>query len=281
MQKQTIYPNYHSSARTVPVPAGQKPQQIVQPVPHSPKIIASTQPSLSVTQIQIPSSHHPSQQQQSPKVYLTNSGQVLTSVPSTQHSQEERWIPPHEKIAGQQQPQPLKTRFMMESHEDSRLHADRVPHQAATLKRSYVMEGAMPHQPTNQSIMPPQNKTVIGLNQSPQILTGAVASPPLAKAHITAQQPIVTGKLIANCSQGELNSHRIFSVPTGASSSRIAIPIMSPKDLSGRQHYPPEAYDEAVMVSYCVHTFYAYFSPPIISLTRRKSHNKEKRPSLF
>lgn len=190
IQKQTIYPNYHSSARTLPVQAVPKPQQIVQPVPHSPKIVAS-QPSVSVTQIQIPP-----QSPQSQKVYLTNSGQVITSVPSSQdmrqdERQQQQWIPPHEKVAAQ--PQPMKARYMMESHEDSRIHADRVPHQAATLKRSYVIEGAMPHQVSSQSI-PPQNKTVIGLNQSPQILTGAVASPPLAKAHISTQQPIVTGK---------------------------------------------------------------------------------------
>lgn len=266
IQKQTIYPNYHSSARTQPVQTAPKPQQIVQPVPHSPKIVASSQPSLSVTQIQIPASHHQQpQQQQSPKVYFTNSGQVITSVPSSQQSQDmrpdERWIQSHEKMASQ--PQPLKARYMMESHEDSRLHADRVPHQAATLKRSYVIEGAMPHQATSQSIMPPQNKTVIGLNQSPQILTGAVASPPLAKAHISAQQPIVTGKCRRDMSspnriKNSLEIQFSFSPTTGASSSRIAIPIMSPKDLSGRQHYAPEAYDEAaVMVSY-PHRILAY-----------------------
>lgn len=39
--------------------------------------------------------------------------------------------------------------------------------------------------------MLPANK---GLHQAPQILTGAVASPPLKQPHLSSQQPIVTGK---------------------------------------------------------------------------------------
>lgn len=46
--------------------------------------------------------------------------------------------------------------------------------------------------------MPPSGgKSVIGLNHVPQIMTGAVASPPLKQSHLNSQQPIVTGKLIA------------------------------------------------------------------------------------
>jgi hypothetical protein len=52
--------------------------------------------------------------------------------------------------------------------------------------------------PGTGQIIPPQNKTIIGLNhphQTPQILTGSVASPPLkAQAHFASQQPIVTGR---------------------------------------------------------------------------------------
>lgn len=40
----------------------------------------------------------------------------------------------------------------------------------------------------------PPNKVVVGLHQSPQIMTGAVASPPLKQPHLNSQQPIVTGK---------------------------------------------------------------------------------------
>lgn len=39
------------------------------------------------------------------------------------------------------------------------------------------------------------NKTSISLQQVPQIMTGAVASPPLKQSHLSSQQPIVTGLL--------------------------------------------------------------------------------------
>ncbi|KAJ6649880.1 Protein split ends, partial [Pseudolycoriella hygida] len=56
--------------------------------------------------------------------------------------------------------------------------------------------------------MPPSSgKSVIGLHQAPQIMTGAVASPPLKQPHLNSQQPIVTG----------------------ASSSRVTVPPISPQ----------------------------------------------------
>lgn len=47
--------------------------------------------------------------------------------------------------------------------------------------------------PPQQQILPPNAKNIIGLHQNPQILTGAVASPPLKQPHLASQQPIVAG----------------------------------------------------------------------------------------
>ncbi|XP_063700945.1 protein split ends isoform X3 [Culicoides brevitarsis] len=67
-------------------------------------------------------------------------------------------------------------------------------------------------QPPQQQQNAPQMKgNMIGLHQAPQILTGAVASPPLKHSHVQSQQPIVAG----------------------ASSSRVPPPTMSPQ---GRAH---------------------------------------------
>ncbi|CRL01084.1 CLUMA_CG014204, isoform B [Clunio marinus] len=260
VQKQTIYPNYQPNKYThqqqQPSPTLQKPPtqgKVVEKIP-------SQQPSVSVTHIQMPPQQQ-QQQQQQPKVYFTNSGQVITNVPpsitgqqqsSEANERHQQWLT-HEKIQQQQQ-QPLKTRYIMENYDEAHrtqiqseqrvaaVQQQQQHHGAqAQVKRNYVIEnppssgGAhllpSPSQPqvhhatssvVNQPIIPPQNKAVIGLNQAPQILTGAVASPPL-KAHLTSQQPIVTG----------------------ASSSRVAIPTMSPKDHP--RHFPPESYDDTVM----------------------------------
>lgn len=230
IQKQTIYPNYppnkYPQQQAIPSPTQTKQQmvqQISSQLQQQPKIIekGSSQPSVSVTHIQMPLSHQQQQQQPQPKVYFTNSGQVITNVPPSVAGQNpieanerhQQWIS-HEKIPAQQsQPQPLKNRYVMENYEEAhraQMQSDRAQHQVVQsqgpLKRSYVIEGHQlqsPLQPVhhapsnvaNQPIIPPQNKTVINLNQTPQILTGAVASPPL-KAHLTSQQPIVTGKLL-------------------------------------------------------------------------------------
>ena len=92
-----------------------------------------------------------------------------------------------------------------------------------------------PQNAVNQPIIPPQNKTVIGLHQAPQILMGAVASPPL-KAHSLSQQPIVTGKL--SCGHPKA-LHLLIDTFTssGASSSRVSIPSISPQELQ-LQHPP-------------------------------------------
>jgi hypothetical protein len=179
-----------------------------------------------VHHIQIPSAAH----QQ--KVYFTNSGQVIANAPSSsvpetsdriqsqqQQQHQQHWVP-QEKIiqtpTHMTQAQPLKNRYIMESYEQAQreqIQAEKLASQqqqqqqpiqqvqspAHQVKRSYVIEGPSGAHPlpssnvVNQPIIPPQNKTLIGLNQTPQILTGAVASPPL-KAHLTSQQPIVTGK---------------------------------------------------------------------------------------
>lgn len=280
IQKQTIYPNYppnkYPQQQAIPSPTQTK-QQMVQQIPsqlqQQPKIIekGSSQPSVSVTHIQMPLSHQ-QQQQPQPKVYFTNSGQVITNVPPSvagqnQNEANERhqqWIA-HEKIPPQQsQPHPLKNRYIMENYEEAhraQMQSERTQHQVVQsqgpLKRSYVIEGHQlqsPLQPihhapsnvANQPIIPPQNKTVINLNQTPQILTGAVASPPL-KAHLTSQQPIVTGKFSTN----HLSRHIVtFNfIILGASSSRVAIPPISPKDQIHPRHYPPEGFEESVMVS--------------------------------
>lgn len=290
VQKQTIYPNYPpnkytqqqlSQHQAIPSPTHQKPQQIVQQIPtqiqQQPKVMEkiSSQPSVSVTHIQMPQMQ---QHQQPQKVYFTNSGQVITNVPSAASASDgndrhPQWMP-HDKIPMQQsQPQPLKSRYVMESYDEAhraQMQSERAQQQAAAqsqgqVKRSYVIEGpgahALPtpsqpvhHVPSsvvNQPIIPPQNKTVIGLNQSPQILTGAVASPPL-KAHLTSQQPIVTGKLSCGYESTEFHSQASNNSP-GASSSRVAIPPISPKDQLHARHYPPEGYEESVMVSSALH----------------------------
>lgn len=282
VQKQTIYPNYPPSKygqqliqqQAIPSPTQTKPQQIVQQIPsqhqqqQQPKLgeKSSSQPSVSVTHIQMPSM--PQQ-----KVYFTNSGPVITNVQQPGGPQQgpdgserhQQWMS-HEKMS-QSQPQPLKSRFVMESYDEAhraQMQSERAQLQAAQsqgqVKRSYVIEGPgahphpLPSQPVhhapssvvNQPIIPPQNKKVIGLNQTPQILTGAVASPPL-KAHPTSQQPIVTGKL--EITLKILNQVLILLSFTGASSSRVAIPPISPKDQLHPRLYPPEGYEDSVMVS--------------------------------
>lgn len=280
VQKQTIYPNYPNMAtkyaqhQPIPSPTQTKPQQQnVQQIQQLPKIGEKVpQPSVSVTHIQMPMPHQQPQQ----KVYFTNSGQVLTNVPSSVTGQQapdshQQWT--HEKMPSQQaQPQQLKSRYGSESYDEAhraQMQSERAQLQVVQsqgqVKRSYVIEGPGPHQlpspsqpvhhvpssVVNQPIIPPQNKTVIGLNQTPQILTGAVASPPL-KAHLTSQQPIVTGKL------DDADKIKFYSKDrlelSGASSSRVAIPPISPKDQQHHlRHYPPEGYDESVMVSLDLH----------------------------
>lgn len=281
VQKQTIYPNYppnkygqqHMQQQAIPSPTQSKPQQIVQQIPNQhqqqqPKLVEklSSQPSVSVTHIQMPPNPH--QQQQ--KVYFTNSGPVITNVPQPGAPQSgpeagdrhQQWLP-HDKMPQQSQPQPLKSRYAMESYDEAhraQIQSERAQQQTqGQVKRSYIIEGPgghphpLPSQPVhhvpssvvNQPIIPPQNKKVIGLNQTPQILTGAVASPPL-KAHPASQQPIVTGKISSNLAKIGFSK---FSIPPGASSSRVAIPPISPKDQLHPRHYPPEGYEDSVMVS--------------------------------
>lgn len=221
VQKHTMYPNYPTKHVQQSVSVQTKPpqtiQQVVQAAPQKGVDKIPSQPSVSVHHIQIPSAAH----QQ--KVYFTNSGQVIANAPpsavtdtseriQSQQQQQQHWMP-QEKImqptSHMTQAQPLKNRYIMESYEHAQreqIQAEKIQQQpiqqvqspAHQVKRSYVIEGPsgahpLPSNAVNQPIIPPQNKTLIGLNQTPQILTGAVASPPL-KAHLTSQQPIVTGK---------------------------------------------------------------------------------------
>ena len=277
VQKQTIYPSYpvNKFGPNQSIPSS---HQVLQQLPpqQQPKLSekAPTQPSVSVTHIQNPHQHQQQQQQQQ-KVYFTNSGQVITNVPTSAGKQildpndprHPRWIS-QEKISIQpSQQQIMKSRYVMESYEDPNHHRELQQERAQQqnvqspnlIKRSFVMEGsgahqlASPSQPlhhpanvVNQPIIPPQNKTVIGLNQAPQILTGAVASPPL-KAHLTSQQPIVTGK-ICQLQHLSMDFNPNFGI-LGASSSRVVIPAMSPKDQHHPRHFPAEVYEEAVLVS--------------------------------
>lgn len=87
-----------------------------------------------------------------------------------------------------------------------------------------VMVGG--NQQQQQQVVPPPSPSQLltiqqggkgALHQAPQILTGAVASPPLKQPHMQSQQPIVTG----------------------ASSSRIAVPTISPQGQPGQQPPPP------------------------------------------
>lgn len=261
--KHTMYPNYQAKYTThqqpIPSPTQSKPpQQIVQiqqqqmPSQQShlqQKIIEKIpgQPQVSIQHI--PMSNH----QQ--KVY-----QVISTQPQSQQQQVEaierqQWVT-HEKI----NQQPLKTRYM-EYEEAQRMQQQQQQVTQASAhprKQAYVIETHPSSQPAHHppTIVTHQGKTIIGLNQAPQILTGAVASPPL-KAHMS-QQPIVTGKKqLENC--GNMRSFIENSMNfAGASSSRITAPPISPKDLPQR-HYAPEAYEE-VMVSFIENLFLIYIN---------------------
>ncbi|KAL7041498.1 hypothetical protein ACKWTF_000801 [Chironomus riparius] len=243
--KHKMFPNYQTKyaphQQSLPSPTQSKPpQQIVQQIHQGPmqqqsqqqtKIIEKipNQPQVSVQHIPMPISHQQ-------KVYITNSGQVISNIPITSQPHEvvqndrQQWVA-HEKA-------PLK-RYVMEYEDHQRAQqqqhqSQQQPSQMAQAspiprKQTYVIEtpSGHPPQPVHHAptIVNHPSKTIIGLTQPPQILTGAVASPPL-KAHIGSQQPIVTG----------------------ASSSRIAIPTVSPKDQHiPPRHYPPEAFEDSVM----------------------------------
>lgn len=213
--KHKMFPNYQTKYAThqqpLPSPTQTKPpQQIVQQIPsqiqqgqmtqqspQQPKIIEkiSNQPQVSVQHIPMPISHQQ-------KVYITNSGQVISSnIPITQSHEvipndRQQWVT-HEKA-------PMK-RFVMEyddhqrvQHHQSQQQPPQMTQASPIPRKTYVIEtpSGHPPQPVHHAptIVNHPSKTIIGLTQPPQILTGAVASPPL-KAHIGSQQPIVTGKI--------------------------------------------------------------------------------------
>lgn len=92
-----------------------------------------------------------------------------------------------------------------------------------------------------QSTFPPQSippSNQIRLHQNSQIMTGAVASPPPKQPHLSSQQPIVAGK--SRKIQWKIeNGHRFmldFLYKTGASSSRVSVPPLSPQGQQSRPH---------------------------------------------
>lgn len=262
--KHTMYPNYQTAKypvphqqqqQPVPSPTQNKPAQIIQQVqaPQQQQQSSQTQPKIvekNPSQQSVSIQHIPMHQQ---KIYLTNSGQVIPMPPQQSQSEaveRQQWMT-HEKIPAS--PQTLKSRYVMEFEEAQRAQAAAAAQQQQ-IKRIYVNESPQgahslpsPSQPPHHaSSSVVQGKTVIGLNQTPQILTGAVASPPL-KAHMSSQQPIVTGKFLENFKFNFMLNKLSF---LGASSSRIAVPTASPKEQQHMpRHYPHEAYEESVMVS--------------------------------
>ncbi|XP_021700433.1 protein split ends isoform X4 [Aedes aegypti] len=79
---------------------------------------------------------------------------------------------------------------------------------------------APPPSPSQLVTIQPGKGVSPHLHAQPQILTGAVASPPLKQPHMQSQQPIVTG----------------------ASSSRVALPPISPQGQPGQQPPPPASH---------------------------------------
>lgn len=108
--------------------------------------------------------------------------------------------------------------------------------------------------------MPPSNQ--IRLQQASQIMTGAVASPPPKQPHLVSQQPIVAGmhSFFDAFNFDYFNNYlmKIVSFITGASSSRVSIPPLSPQgQQQGRPHslqQPglPVTGFEANLVSVCI-----------------------------
>uniref|UniRef100_A0A336LLB9 CSON009984 protein n=1 Tax=Culicoides sonorensis TaxID=179676 RepID=A0A336LLB9_CULSO len=95
----------------------------------------------------------------------------------------------------------------------------------------------MQHQPQMQV-----KGNLIGLHQAPQILTGAVASPPLKHSHVQSQQPIVAG----------------------ASSSRVQAPTMSPQGraLTLQAGLPVSAFEPNLHREKNVYSSVSAHSPP-------------------
>lgn len=79
---------------------------------------------------------------------------------------------------------------------------------------------APPPSPSQLVTIQPGKGVSPHLHAQPQIPTGAVASPPLKQPHMQSQQPIVTG----------------------ASSSRVALPPISPQGQPGQQPPPPASH---------------------------------------
>lgn len=100
-------------------------------------------------------------------------------------------------------------------------------------------------------ILPPNKAAVMGLHQAPQILTGAVASPPLKQPHLSSQQPIVTG-LFKEIRTILRNTFVTFFLVPGASSSRVSVPHISPQGPSRHIHQAglPVSAFEANLVSF-------------------------------
>jgi hypothetical protein len=131
-----------------------------------------------------------------PKVYLTDTGKVI------------------------QHPSQTADYYMQMMPADvQRRKTPNVPQSPVILTKQSTQPIPMAKPTVGGQIIPPppQNKTVIGLNhphQTPQIMQATVASPPLKQQHFPSQPPNITG----------------------ASSSRVNIPSISPQDQRAQIH---------------------------------------------
>ncbi|XP_059616724.1 protein split ends isoform X2 [Phlebotomus argentipes] len=204
-------------------PQQQQQQQTSQMVIHGGKMMPQPPPTGYATVLQSGKVIQPSPpppQIQSPSVAnLTKQQQ--------QHMQVQQQIQQHhqQQLAKQQhamasQKHHLVVKQQQAPPQQQPLHLGQSVGQATPQQQQHMMANVAPsvaHQATKHIQtataqilppgMPPQNKGVMGLHQSPQILTGAVASPPPKQPHLSSQQPIVTG----------------------ASSSRVTVPPISPQ----------------------------------------------------
>lgn len=192
----------HSGAHQSPMPYQNvmQGQSIQQQPPQGSIIIQQQQQQKSQVPINTQMPQHLVKQQQPPSQQLNSPVQQQQQMPHP----------------GMKQPQQVHLSAQgLKMHQQQMSMVQQVPHgmsmqqqhmlqQAATQNQHQMHHSNMPKQqgpqpiPQQQThVLPPNKAVVMGLHQAPQILTGAVASPPLKQPHLSSQQPIVTGLL--NC----------------------------------------------------------------------------------
>lgn len=136
--------------------------------------------------------------------------------------------------------------IQQQSPQQSPIVAVNQPHKIIAQQQQQQQQPSKPvimHQTIQQPL--PQNKVVLGLHQTPQIMTASVASPPLKQPHLPQQQPIVTGMYHSRLVylydfllpfRNFLNFSLEFLCGKfpGASSSRISVPSISPQGQQAR-----------------------------------------------